>query len=294
MRFDANPRVLHRAVADYFSAAMRDRASAMFVASPPTFDAVIERMVADGNERSAIHQHIAFVDVHDALRDFMHGTTPDLSRLRESLTGTIERARCTDGRCWIYGEMANTLCNQENHAAALQVERLWNGMAHKWPGVRVLCGYAAATFQHDAMQRMFHDICAEHTDVVGASCVTTVGTTIYLVDDDPGVRLAVSRMLEAFGYLVESFESAERFLADADLERGSCVILDVQLPGLGGPQLQDLLNQRAPELPIIAISGRLDNAVEAETLQHGATIFLRKPLRATTLLAAVKNALEII
>ena len=143
------------------------------------------------------------------------------------------------------------------------------------------------------MRAVFRDICDEHSHVLNASSVGLAEPTIYLVDDDRGIRFAVTRLLASFGYHVDSFGSAEEFLEAVDWPAQGCLILDVQLPGVSGPELQSLLAERASELAVIAISASDDPAVEAETLRRGATGFLRKPLDANALVSAVKNALKV-
>ena len=295
-QFYASPRILHGAIAKYFSASRLDRGGAVMVARPATFDGVVELMEAIfGIGRADIQQRITFVDVHDVLNGFMHGGIPDPLKVRAGLAGLIGRVSkaATDDACWVYGEMADVLCAQRNYTAALQLERLWNGMAHEWPKARVLCGYAADSFHGSPMRAVFRDVCDEHSHILNASAVGLADAPIYLVDDDPGIRFAMTRLLGSFGYHVDSFGSAEEFLDTVDWPARGCLILDVQLPGINGPELQGLLADRASELAVIAVSASRDPAVEAEVLRRGATVFLRKPLDANALVAAVKDAMKI-
>jgi two-component system, LuxR family, response regulator FixJ len=116
--------------------------------------------------------------------------------------------------------------------------------------------------------------------------------TVYLVDDDPGVLASLRFLLESNGLFVEVFSSASAFLRDYDKIRPGCLLLDLSMPGMDGLELQSVLRERAPELPIIFVTGQgtVPNCVQA--LKAGAVDFLEKPLCSDILLERVRAALE--
>jgi FixJ family two-component response regulator len=118
-------------------------------------------------------------------------------------------------------------------------------------------------------------------------------STVFLVDDDPSVRKALTRLIKAAGYQVEAFASARDFLEWRNgPDRGSgCLILDVRMPGLSGLDLQQELLATHAQLPIIFITGHGDIPMSVKAMKHGAVDFLPKPIKDTVLLKAVEQAL---
>jgi len=116
--------------------------------------------------------------------------------------------------------------------------------------------------------------------------------TIFLVDDDDSVRRAVGRLLRSVGYRVEVFATAGEFLeADTSWAEASCIVLDLQIPGLSGLDLQQELRSRQIELPIVFISGHGDIPSSVRAMKAGAVDFLPKPFQDHDLLSAVEQAL---
>lgn len=115
--------------------------------------------------------------------------------------------------------------------------------------------------------------------------------TIYLVDDDPDLSKAIARLLESAGLKVATYLSPQQFLDGCDLDAAGCLVLDLELPGLNGLELQQLLERQASPLPIVFLSGRGDIAASVQAMKHGATDFLTKPVDDTELLAAIHAAL---
>jgi FixJ family two-component response regulator len=114
---------------------------------------------------------------------------------------------------------------------------------------------------------------------------------IGLVDDEPGMLRALSRLLRIKGFAVRTFESPEVFLAglaDAHLD---CVVLDVAMPGLNGLELQVRLKDLGARLPIIFLTGQGDIPMSVRAIKAGAVNFLTKPVEQEELLAAVRVAL---
>lgn len=115
--------------------------------------------------------------------------------------------------------------------------------------------------------------------------------TVHLVDDDPQVLRALRRLLTAAGHDCETWTSAEDFLARPPLDGDGCVVVDLQLPGANGLDLQAILAARDPALPVVFLSGRGDVGTSVSAMKGGAIDFLTKPVAAADLLSAVAEAL---
>jgi len=115
---------------------------------------------------------------------------------------------------------------------------------------------------------------------------------VYVVDDDDSVRNAVSRLLRIEGLDVRPHQSAETFLAQHDPAGYGCIVLDIAMPGLSGPALQEVLAQRGNDMPIIFLTGRADIPTCASVMKLGAIDFLTKPVDRDVLVAAVGRALD--
>jgi len=119
------------------------------------------------------------------------------------------------------------------------------------------------------------------------------GTRVYLVDDDAGVRRALTRVLRTAGHQTTAFGTAEDFLIGVELdELPSCLVVDLRMPGLSGLDLQELLLERGIELSLVFISGRADVQSGVRAMKGGAVDFLEKPVSDEALLAAVERGLE--
>jgi FixJ family two-component response regulator len=114
---------------------------------------------------------------------------------------------------------------------------------------------------------------------------------IYLVDDDPSFLRALARRLGAAGYQVECFSSAEEFLANPRSAIPGCAVLDLQMPGPGGLELQETLARAEVPLPVIFLTAHADVPSSVRAMKGGAVDFLSKPVRGDDLVDAVKRAL---
>lgn len=114
--------------------------------------------------------------------------------------------------------------------------------------------------------------------------------TIFLVDDDPGVLKALSRLLRARGYDVQAFSSPQAFLADHDASIPGCAVFDVSMPGLDGLELQQALTADGSQRPIIFLTGKGDIPTSVRAMRAGAIDFLTKPVNDDGLLAAISRA----
>jgi two-component system response regulator FixJ len=115
--------------------------------------------------------------------------------------------------------------------------------------------------------------------------------TVYVVDDQPAVRLALGEMLNVLGYRVETFGSAEEFLARLDDRRAGCIVADVRMPGMDGIELMRQLASRSSRLPVILISGHADVPMAVAAMKAGAEDFVEKPLDDAQLVAAINRCL---
>jgi len=118
--------------------------------------------------------------------------------------------------------------------------------------------------------------------------------TVFLVDDDPSVRRALTRLIKAAGYSVQPFASAREFLefwAAADEGMVACLVLDVRMPGLSGLDLQRELQARNTLLPIIFVTSHGDIPMTVKAMKDGAVDFLPKPVKDSVLLNAIDQAL---
>jgi FixJ family two-component response regulator len=114
---------------------------------------------------------------------------------------------------------------------------------------------------------------------------------IAIVDDDAAVREAIGRLVQSLGYDASTFGSAEEFLKSGQVSNTACLVLDVQMPGLSGIDLQDHLVARGHRIPIIFITGHPDENVRTRAMKVGAVGFLSKPYRHEELIGCIEKAL---
>ncbi len=115
--------------------------------------------------------------------------------------------------------------------------------------------------------------------------------TVHIVDDDPSARQGLTRLVKAAGFNAESFESAKDFLASDKLQGPGCVLLDVQMPKMTGPELQEELSRSEYCMPIIFLSAHGDVPTTAKVMKRGAVDFLTKPVDRDELLWAIRVSL---
>jgi CheY-like chemotaxis protein len=330
VQFYEGERFLHRGIASFFATALRKGDPAIMVATPDAFHAVGERLAADFDLPADVVRRVRFIDVDTALGGFMDGTTLDPVRLEQSFAKLIADVRRDGGQgtIWIYGAMAGTLCKRGNHAAAVQLEELWNTL-FAGPDVAVLCGYSLDDFDDDVRGNQFRAVCRQHTHIVptegftdapddrtrlewvaflqqraralgnalaqvpppAAEAAGITTSTVYVIDDDVSVRRSLARLLASIDLRVQTFASAEAFLAEVDRTSKGCLIVDVQLVGMSGPDLQSRMASVDWRMPVIAMSGSHDPQIEAEAMRLGATAFLRKPFDAQSLIDALRAAI---
>ncbi len=121
----------------------------------------------------------------------------------------------------------------------------------------------------------------------------TQQATVFIIDDDAAVRNGLSLQLESAGFTVKSYANAVEFLASMPLQTSGCLILDVRMPQMTGPELQDELARREIKLPIIFLSGHGDIPLAVKTIQTGAVNFLTKPVDGQHLIDCIQKALTL-
>jgi FixJ family two-component response regulator len=121
--------------------------------------------------------------------------------------------------------------------------------------------------------------------------MTSAPPTVHIVDDDAPFRTAVRRVLDASGYRVALYDSAEQLLANLPAGEAGCILLDVRMPGLSGPQLQERLAELGNRVPIVFLTGHGDIPMSVQAIKAGAEDFLTKPVAREKLVAAVERAL---
>lgn len=116
--------------------------------------------------------------------------------------------------------------------------------------------------------------------------------TIFIVDDDADVRDYLKSLLQSSGYQVQTYERAQTFMENYHTDQPGCLLLDVRMPELSGPGLQDKLVEKGICLPIIMMTGYGDVSTAVIAMKKGAVDFIEKPINASSLLQRVEEALE--
>ena len=120
-----------------------------------------------------------------------------------------------------------------------------------------------------------------------------MATVVHVVDDDESFRTSTARLLRALGYEVMVYESAQALLEQLPDDGGaSCVLLDVQIPGVSGPELQSRLVELGSALPIVFITGHGDIPMTVQAIKAGAEDFLTKPVPKDKLIDAIERAVS--
>lgn len=122
--------------------------------------------------------------------------------------------------------------------------------------------------------------------------MSEIEPTVFIVDDDPAVLKSLSRLLRATRFTVLTFGSPQEFLERHDPHTSGCLVLDVEMPGLNGLELQEALRVKGSAIPIIFLTGHGDIPMSVKAMKGGASDFLTKPVHDNDLLKAVEAALE--
>jgi FixJ family two-component response regulator len=121
---------------------------------------------------------------------------------------------------------------------------------------------------------------------------TVLAPTVYVVDDDDGMRRALSLLLSTVGYKTLAFANPTEFLAQFDPDRHGCLVLDIRMPGMSGLELQQHLNRAGCMLPVIFITGHGDVPMAVQAMKEGAFEFIQKPFRDQDFLDRINLALQ--
>ena len=123
--------------------------------------------------------------------------------------------------------------------------------------------------------------------------MSTARPLVSVVDDDESVRESLPDLLNEMGFSVQGFASAEEFLASDFVGLTKCLILDIAMPGMSGPELQQELKLRRKRVPIVFITAGKDEAVRSSLIAQGAVDCLSKPFSESALLTALNTALRV-
>lgn len=117
---------------------------------------------------------------------------------------------------------------------------------------------------------------------------------VYVVDDEVMIRSVLLSLVETMGLATEAYGSAEEFLAAYRPARPACLLLDMEMPGMDGLQLQAELRRRAWPMPIVAIAPPADETIKSEALRQGAFAVMEKPCRSKEVIKVVERAIELV
>lgn len=123
--------------------------------------------------------------------------------------------------------------------------------------------------------------------------LTAQRPTVFIVDDDDGVRRALGTLMESVGYQHASYPSATEFLRQYNAVQAGCLVLDIRMPNMSGLELQQELNRLGYHLPVIFITGHGDVPMAVDAMKKGAFDFVQKPFRDQDLLDRVNRALQL-
>ncbi|WP_027684228.1 response regulator transcription factor [Rhizobium leguminosarum] len=121
---------------------------------------------------------------------------------------------------------------------------------------------------------------------------TPTSQTVFVVDDDAGIRMSIDNLVRSVGYATSQYTSALEFLNSGNYQQPGCLLLDVRLPGMNGLEFQRVLTGKRVTMPIVFMTGHGDIPMSVRTMKAGAVDFLTKPFREQDMLDALEAALE--
>jgi CheY-like chemotaxis protein len=293
VRIHESDQCCHRVIAEYFAPDTHPQDSLIMISRPDTFEATKRLLHSDryGSDRAA--DSIMFFDAHAALSQLMDGGRPDSVLAGQFFKHVLTEARSgqQDGTMRMYAEMVDVLCENGQHAAALELEDLAGPVFTLDPQLSILCGYSIARFRDGTDASHLHSVCQKHKRAISSESLRSTNASpeqpIYVIDDEASVRRSLCRALAFSDRRVQVFDSAESFLAELnELPRGG-VLLDIQLLGMSGLELMRQMKKIGSQWPIIAMSGSVDGGMEEEALRLGARLYLRKPFDIEEVLATI-------
>lgn len=116
--------------------------------------------------------------------------------------------------------------------------------------------------------------------------------TVYIIDDDAGIRDSLNMLMKSAGIHAVTYSSATAFLDDLDHLRPDCLVTDVRMPGMSGIELQQEINKRNIDCPIIFITGHGDVAIAVEAMKNGALDFMEKPINSELLISRIRECIN--
>jgi FixJ family two-component response regulator len=132
-----------------------------------------------------------------------------------------------------------------------------------------------------------------HCSVMESPQGATERPLVSVVDDDESVRESLPDLVREFGFAAQAFSSAQEFLASDYVRQTRCLILDVFMPGMTGPDLQQELKRRQQQIPIVFMTAKKNDTVRPQVIEQGAVECLFKPFSDTVLLKAIEAALRV-
>lgn len=302
VQFYENVQFLHEAVARFLADGLHSGEPVVVIARPANREALAGRLAASRFDVPRLEGagRLTFLDVDEALAMFMIDAEPNPELFRSWVAGMLRNLTRANGAATFrgYGELVDALCRRGNHEAAIRLETLWNELLVTVP-CRLWCGYDMAAFDRRAANGHFRDVCQLHDHVIPAEPLgcspgakPQARQVVFVVDDDASVLKSVARLLATAGLTVRTFASAEELLGAIDqVPTDGCLVLDMQLIGMSGIDLQRRLAAVHSTLPIVAMSGSADPRIGRAALRLGATAFLRKPFEPQALFDAVGRVL---
>jgi len=129
-------------------------------------------------------------------------------------------------------------------------------------------------------------------NLMDESSVHNIPAVVFVVDDDAAVRESLRWLIESTGMKVRTYASAMELLAESDLDRAGCLLLDVRIPGFDGLALQERLRENGTAVPIIIITGHADVPMAIRAMKNGAVDFIEKPFDDEVLLDSIRSAMR--
>lgn len=317
---------LHRAIATFFGAGTHHGDALVMASRRRTFEAVVETLHQLGSEQAA--ERIVFLDADAALDASLDGERVNVDHATNALQELVCQARPRNGNVRLFGELVEVLCERGRRAAASCLQEVGRTLTGAHERLSMLCGYPVARFDEGPNAMPLRALCRRHTHALpaegverlrdgramldeaaepagarafnrrlarpqdGADSIRCGEPTICVIDDESSVRKSLARLLAvSTSWNVRTFDSAERFLAERDDTPNACLLVDMQLLGMSGLDLQGLMADARSPWPVVAMSGSTSDQLERQSLELGARAFLRKPFAAQALLDSVELAL---
>ena len=202
-------------------------------------------------------------------------------------TGVVDALASVGGRADRHQSIVDARPGVAHSAitATVKKERMNNEISQ---GADALPGTVWTALPHGDV----NSLCRSACDGRGEEFLMAERSLVAVVDDDESVRESLPDLLRELGFTARAFSSAEEFLASDCVGQTRCLVLDIAMPGMSGPELQQELKRRRENIPIIFITAHRDEAIRPRLLEQGAVECLFKPFSDTALLDALNAALR--